>query len=145
MKKSILVLAACNLAAIAMFTNCSNPAEKVEKSQTEVVEAEEDLVQAQQDYLMEVENYRAHTAQLITANNESIREYSSGIELEKEELRADYRNKIAALERKNRDMSRKLDDYKADGKDQWQTFKAEFNRDMDQLGRELRDLNVRNN
>ena len=138
MKKSILVLVASSFAASAMFTNCSSPAEKVENLQTEVVEAKE-------DYLLEVENYRAHTAQLISANNESIKEYNSGIEEEKEELRADYRTKIAALERKNNDMSRKMNDYKADGKDEWQSFKAEFNRDMDQLGRELRDLNVRSN
>ena len=42
-------------------------------------------------------------------------------------------------------MKRKLDNYKADRKDDWENFKSEFNSDMDQLGNSLKDLTgVRN-
>lgn len=38
-----------------------------------------------------------------------------------------------------------MDEYKADSKEQWDAFKAEFNRDMDELGIALKDLTVKNN
>lgn len=30
-----------------------------------------------------------------------------------------------------------MDDYKADGKEKWELFKAEFSHDMDELGKAL--------
>ena len=37
-----------------------------------------------------------------------------------------------------------MDDYKADGKDKWETFKAEFSHDMDELGHAFKGLTVKN-
>ncbi len=52
--------------------------------------------------------------------------------------------KIAELDSKNTDMKRKLDNFKANGKDNWETFKTEFSHDMDELGNAFRDLTVKN-
>ena len=37
-----------------------------------------------------------------------------------------------------------MDEYKAEGKEQWEEFKAEFSRDMDELGKAFKDLTVKN-
>ena len=37
-----------------------------------------------------------------------------------------------------------MDEYKADGKENWEKFKAEFNHDMDGLGSAFKDLTVKN-
>ena len=37
-----------------------------------------------------------------------------------------------------------MSDYKADGKENWEKFKAEFGHDMDELGNAFRDLTVKN-
>ena len=41
-------------------------------------------------------------------------------------------------------MKKSMDDYKAGGKEQWEKFKAEFNHDMDELGKAFKDLSVDN-
>ena len=48
------------------------------------------------------------------------------------------------MEQKNTDMKKRMDEYKADGKEQWKKFKAEFSRDMDELGQAFKDLTVKN-
>jgi Holliday junction resolvase RusA-like endonuclease len=37
-----------------------------------------------------------------------------------------------------------MDDYKAESKDQWESFKTEFSRDMDNLGKAFKDLSEDN-
>ncbi len=145
MKKLIWAPAVFFFAAGMMFTSCDTPSQKVENAEANVVEAKEDLVQAQEDYLVDVETYRQQTAEKIAANNKSIAEFNARIEAEKADVKADYKMKIAELEKKNSDLKMKLDGYKAESKDQWETFKLEFNRDMDQLGAALKDLTVKNN
>ena len=41
-------------------------------------------------------------------------------------------------------MKKKMDDYKAEGKEQWEAFKTEFSHDMDELGQAFKDLTVKN-
>ena len=37
-----------------------------------------------------------------------------------------------------------MEDYKADSKENWESFKTEFNHDMDELGNAFRDLTIDN-
>lgn len=145
MRKSILLVTVLLFAMGVLFTNCNSPSQKVENAETNAAEAQEDLDQARQDYLEDVEVYKKQTAEKIAANNKSIADFNARIETEKAEAKAEYKLKIAELEKKNSDMQKKLDDYKVESKDQWETFKSEFNRDMDQLGNALQDLTVKNN
>ena len=145
MKNSIVLLVVFGFFAVSMFTGCDTPAQKVDNAEADVVDAKEDLVQAQEDYLADVELYRQQTAEKVAANNKSIADFNARIETEKAAAKADYKIKIAELEKKNSDLKMRLDDYKVEGKDQWETFKIEFNRDMDQLGQALQDLTVKNN
>jgi len=36
-----------------------------------------------------------------------------------------------------------MDDYKADGKENWKLFKADFNKGMDDIGQSLKDLTTK--
>lgn len=145
MKKSILTFAIATFLVGAMFTSCSTPAQKVADAQENVADAKEDLAEAKDEYLEDVENYRRETAYRIEANNQSIAEFRVRVANEKKVAKADYEEKILKLEQKNTDIKKRLDDYKVEGKDSWQTFKLEFNRDMDELGQALKDLTVKNN
>ena len=40
-------------------------------------------------------------------------------------------------------MKKRMDDYKADGKDKWEIFKAEFSHDMDDLGKSIKDFTAK--
>ena len=144
MKKSILALAACTFIAGAILTSCNTPAEKVENAQENVIQANKDLDQANQVYLADIENYRLETAKRIAANEQAIAEFNAGIEHEKKAVRAEHKKKIAELEQKNREMKKKLADYKAEGKEKWEIFKAEFSHDMDNLGKAFKNITVKN-
>ena len=92
-----------------------------------------------------MENYRTTTAERIALNNQSIADFNLRVANEKNKVTVDYQNKIAELEQKNSDMKKRMDDYKADGKEQWETFKTEFSRDMDNLRQAFKDLTITNN
>jgi hypothetical protein len=94
--------------------------------------------------LEEIKDYRKVTADNIAANEQIIADFKVRIENEKKEAKADYLTKINALEVKNSDMRMRMDNYKEDGKDNWETFKTEFSHDMDELGKAFKDLTVKN-
>lgn len=144
MKKSILALAVFTFITATVVSSCNSPSEKVENAETEVVEANKDLEKANDEYSAEVESYRKDIADKVTANEQSIKEFNARIANEKREAKAAYQKKIAELEQKNSDMKKKMDDYKQDGKENWEKFKTEFNRDMDELGKAFKDLTVKN-
>lgn len=102
------------------------------------------MEEATDDYQAEVAKYKIETADKIAANEKSIAEFNTRISTEKKEAREDYKKKIADLEAKNSDLKMKMDTYKADSKENWEKFKVEFSRDMDELGQAFKDLTVKN-
>lgn len=130
------------LIAVALLTSCSSPSQKLEAAQENVTDANNDLDKANEAYMNEIEEYRKESAAKIDANNKSIAAFNARIENEKKEVKDEYKKKIAELEQKNTDVKKRLDGYKADGKDNWTNFKVEFSRDMDALGKALKDLTV---
>jgi len=142
MKKSILSLTLFTFLTGAVFTSCNSSAEKLENAKNDVTEANKDLVEAEDAYLTDIENYKTSAREKTDANDKSIAEFKSRIANQKKEAKADYEKKIAELEQKNSDAKKKMDDYKADGKDKWELFKSEFNHDMEELGKAFKSLTV---
>ena len=58
-------------------------------------------------------------------------------------LDAVYEQRIDTLEKKNRDLKARVDAYDKSQSD-WESFKREFNHDMDELGQAFKDLTVDN-
>jgi len=127
-----------------VFLGCESSSEKVDTAEQAVTDANNELEQANQEYLADIENYRTETSSKIEANNQSIADFNLRIAKEKKEVKEDYKKKIAELESKNSDMKKKMDEYKADGKEKWEAFKTEFSHDMDELGAAFKDLTVKN-
>ena len=144
MKKSILTLAAIAFLSGVILTSCNSSSQKVENAETNVTEANNALDKANQEYEAEIESYRREIADKIEANNKSIAEFNARIALEKKDAQDEYRRKVTTLEKKNTDMKKKMDDYKAEGKEKWEKFKTEFSRDLDELGAAFRDLTIKN-
>ena len=144
MKKSILAMAAFTCIAGAIVTSCNTSADRVENAQENVIQANKDLDQANQEYLADIENYRVETASRIAANEQAIADFNAGLEHERKAVRAEHKKKIAELEQKNRDMKMKMDNYKEEGKENWEKFKTEFSHDMDELGKAFKNLTVKN-
>jgi hypothetical protein len=141
MKKAIAIISATVfLFAGTALTSCNSPEEKVENAAENVAEAHDDLDNANQDYVKEVDNYRTEIAQRTNENNTRIAEMRSKANDRKAAAREDYNRRIDDLDRKNAEMKVKLDNYKAGSKENWENFRIEFNRDMDELGNAFSDL-----
>ena len=144
MKKKLFTLASFLIITGMMVTGCNTPAEKVTDAQKEVTEANKDLNEANKEYLADMEDYRRETTLKIAANDSTIQVLTTKIATEKKEKREAYQKKINKLEEKNTEMKMKLNNYKAEGKDNWEKFKAEFNHDMEEMGKAFKDLTVNN-
>lgn len=143
MKKSIVQFAVSAFSVAFIAIACSSPAEKVEKAQDQVVEANNNLDTAIKNYQADMNAYRIETANRIAANELAIAKFNVKIANEKKEAKADYLKKIAALEKRNTEMKVRLQDYKDDGDSKWKTFKVEFSKEMDDLGKSIKDLTTK--
>jgi hypothetical protein len=140
MKKRIFKIATLVFMGVAILTGCETSAEKVAKAEINLSQANKDLDEAQEEYVADIENYKKETDEKIAANEKSITEFEARITNEKKEAKDDYNKKIIALQQKNIDMKKRMDDYKADGKEKWELFKADFTKGMNDIGESLRDL-----
>lgn len=140
MKKTIFVHAVSLFIAGTMITSCQQSGNKVEDARENVVEANQELKQAISD---SVQQFKRESEAKISAYDRNIAELKVKIALEKKEDKALYEKNLAELEQRNKEMKRKLAEYKAEGKDDWNSFRYEFKRDMDELGQSLKDFTVK--
>ena len=144
MKKTTLLLTASIFITASILTGCNTPAQKVENAQENVAEANKNLDSANVEYQADIDNCRKEANDKIVANDKSIADFKARINDQKEEARADYKNRLAELEQKNSDMKLEIDGYKADGKDNWEIFKSRFGDEMDKLDNSVKDFENKN-
>jgi len=70
-------------------------------------------------------------------------DFEARISTQKKEAKAAYKKKIAELEQKNTDMKKKMDAFKAEGKEKWELFKADFDKGMGDIEQSLKDLTTK--
>jgi len=133
------------------FTGCQSSAQKEQAAQDKVDKAQEKLDVAQYD--ANIVEQKVATAEqfkifkleteLKIKNNEvliaeiNLKTRKSGAPIDKV-----YANKIDSLELKNLNMKKRVEAYEKSHSD-WETFRREFNHDMDELGKALKDLTVK--
>ena len=144
MKKSILALAACTLITGAVIVSCSPSENKVENAKEDVIDAQKDLNEANEQYTAEVEAYKQEMMKEIEANDKAIADMEAKIEKDKKGTDSKYKEHVAYLKQKNEELKKELKEFKADGKDGWETFKKEFSHDMKELGQAFKDIGVNN-
>lgn len=135
--------------SLTMVAACSKTSDQkmadAKADLNEVVEDIEDAVDEGQDaardeWLKFKEGYEAK----IDANEKVIAEYKSRMTGANGKMQAKFEKKIDDLEKRNRVLKAKLNDYKSDGKTAWEQFKSEFDHDIDELGVALKDFVVNN-
>lgn len=143
MKKTILLLSLSVMLSGMLLTSCTNSSKKVEDAEKNLIEANEALDKANQEYLADIESFKKETELKIEANEKSIAEFNARIATEKKEARADYKKRIDEIEQKNTDMKKSIADYKADGKENWENFKINFNREMSDWAEKFEELTTK--
>lgn len=138
--------------AVAIFGGCQSSAEKVENAKENVDEAKEELqevkAEAQADAIKvanaeEWRVFKTETELKIKENEDRIAELKAKMKKSGKTFDAMYEKNINTLEQKNKDLKVRLNGYETNQSD-WESFKREFNHDMDELGQALKDLTVNN-
>lgn len=140
MKKILFTLAIAALFAGTQLTGCRSSAKKVEVAQDNVDKANLELDQAVKD---SIQQFRTVSEVKITRYEKGIAEFKSKIAKEKIENRAKYEKTLAKLEKRNSELKMKLNEYKYEEQAKWEIFKADYNRDMDELGKSFDDLTIK--
>ena len=135
MKKSILILALIG----TIFTSCKTAQQKENAAKTNVVEAKQDLADTRADNAAEWKSYKASAQIKIADNKKQITVLKDKMNKPGNTFDGMYRNRIEKLEAKNMDLEKKLNGYDGNAT-QWETFKGNFNRDMNEVGENIKDL-----
>lgn len=153
MKKIFYSLAVTMLlAAGSVITSCNSPSNKANKSEEKVQEAQRDLEETKAD--AELQQQKAATAEEWEAfKSESeikIKENETRIENLKEKMMKPgvgldslRQKRINTLVDNNNKLKAKIKTYESNQSD-WESFKQEFNHDMDELGKAFKDLTIDN-
>lgn len=125
----------------ALFlVSCNSSGDKVENAENNLLEATQNFDEANEEYLEDVEDYREDIHQQIEENNQHIVELNALIDVQKEEDKDPYKQQIAELEAKNAAMKTRMDTYTPNSNENWEMFKAEFSKDMSELGEAFKNL-----
>lgn len=140
MKKIFFTLAIAALFIGTQLTSCRSSAKKVEVAQDKVDQANLELDQAIKD---SIQQFRTVSEVKITRYEKGIAEFKTRIAKEKKENRAKYEKTLAELEKRNSELKMKLANYRYEEQAKWEIFKADYNREMDELGKAFDDLTVK--
>lgn len=77
---------------------------------------------------------------VIEANEKKIDAFKENMEEAGLKVKAKYNNEMAVLERKNRNLKKKLEEYKDEGQRKWKKFKTNFRHNKDGIGKTMKDL-----
>jgi hypothetical protein len=152
MKKSIYTLAATAVITAFIFTSCDSAAKKEETAKENVQDAKQELKEAQKDANAEAQKtataeewkaFRAETEARISHNEAMIAELRIRLKKPGKILDPLYAKQIEDLQKRNIELRARLDNYEKKQSD-WETFKREYNHDMDELGHSLKDFTVDN-
>ena len=138
------ILLAILFTACATQMSCSGPEKKMETARENVVDASNNLEEAKKEYIADVERYRISTNERIAANDKLLADLKAAVGKDKLKAKKEYSDRIFELEKKNAEMKKKMNEYKAEEQDKWENFKTEFNHDLDGLGDAFRDMTVKN-
>jgi len=150
MKKSFLKIAGASLIAALFITSCQDSTKKEAEARADVEEARTDLNDAKTELAnarkaateQEWQSFKESTNATIDQNEKRINELKAKMNKTGQSMDEQYAKRINELEEKNREIKDKVNTYKNNASDDWQAFKKEYNSDMDDLGRSLKNFTV---
>jgi vacuolar-type H+-ATPase subunit I/STV1 len=150
MKKLVLSLAVVAFIAGTISTSFGQVPDKqsvkarenLKEEKKDVVVAKQDLKVAQKDSVSEYQKLTKESEIKFKSNEKSIADLRAAITKNNSKEQATDQKKVSLLEDKNNSLRKELADYKVLGETQFTAFKSEYNRDQDQLAKELKDFKI---
>lgn len=128
-----------------ILTGCQTSDQKEQTAQDALDEAKADETAAAQKVASaeEWQTFKAESETKINDNEIRIAELKEKMKKSGKTMDALYAQRIDTLEQKNKDLRTRMANYEQNQSD-WESFKREFNHDMDELGKAMKDLTVNN-
>ena len=150
MKKLVLSLAVVAFLAGTISTSFGQVPDKqsvkarenLKEEKKDVVVAKQDLKVAQKDSVSEYQKLTKESEIKFKSNEKSIADLRAAITKNNSKEQATDQKKVSILEDKNNNLKKELAEYKVLGQTQFTAFKTEYNRDQDQLAKELKDFKI---
>lgn len=150
MKKVILSLAVVAFMAGTLSTSFGQVVDKksekarenLKEEKKDVVVAKHDLAVAKKDSVTEYQTLTKESDLKFKSNEKSIADLRTAITQGNSKEKAADQKKVSLLEDKNNSLKKELADYKELGQTKFTAFKTEFNRDLEQLAKELKDFKI---
>ena len=98
------------------------------------------MVDAQAQYDKEWQQFKNDAEIKINANQKNIDDFKTAMKTTNKKFRAKYENQVLTLEQKNIELKKILNEYRYEGKGNWEKFKQDFNNNMDSVGNALKGL-----
>lgn len=136
MNKSILIL---TITAVTIFTSCKSAQQRETAAKENVINANENLKDTKISNANEWLEFKTESLKKISDNDNKIADLKVQMNKPGKTFDGLYRTRIEKLEAKNKELKSKINNY--DGNETgWTTFKNDFNRDMDEMGKNIKDL-----
>jgi hypothetical protein len=150
MKKLVLSLAVVAFLAGTISTSFGQVPDKqsvkarenLKEEKKDVVVAKQDLKVAQKDSVSEYQIFTKESEIKFKSNEKCIADLRAAITKNNSKEQATDQKKVSILEDKNNSLKKELAEYKVLGQTQFTAFKTEYNRDQDQLAKELKDFKI---
>ena len=143
MKNKIIAVAAAVVLFLifAALIGCQNAGEKNSQiAQDSLAQTKKDSLAVQANLSDDWQKFKTESEIKIQDNENSIAAFKEKMKKSGNKLKIKYNKEVANLEQDNREMKKKLEDFKDDGKSAWINFKTGFNKDMDKIGKAVKDL-----
>jgi hypothetical protein len=133
------------------FVACQSGEQKEQNAVNDVAEAEQNLKEVAKENDADKKEtatadqwkkFKEETDAKIQENEIKMKALSDQMKAKGKKIDDLYARKIDTLQMKNELLKNKIDNY--DMKSDWNQFQEEFNRDMDQLGKTLKEFTVNN-
>jgi Na+-transporting methylmalonyl-CoA/oxaloacetate decarboxylase gamma subunit len=152
MKKIIFLLTITTFILATTLVSCKSTTKEEIESQEKVDVAEQNLKDAKDSLVVakkaataeEWQTFKDQTDSVISYNEAQIAELKLKMQKTGKSVDAKYQKNIEILEQKNKDLKVKADTYKNDANSDWQSFKREFNHDMDEIVQAFKNVTVDN-
>ncbi|MDZ7626486.1 MAG: hypothetical protein U5J96_18820 [Ignavibacteriaceae bacterium] len=128
MRNKYFILAIFLLIAGSVFTGCQN---NQDTAKEEVEKANQDMLDAQTQFEKEWQQFKSDAELKIDANQKQIDDIKAAMQTTTAKFKTKYENQLLTLEQNNIELKKKLNNYKYAGKDNWEDFKRDFNREVD--------------
>lgn len=149
MKKSIKLLSGLLMfIPIAIYSGCKDPDQKLETAQESVTIAKEELTEVKNDIRSDAQvalesaewkAFKTEAEEKIAKNEVRISELRDNMKKSGKIMDSVYEQKIENLTQKNNELKNKISAYE-EKQSNWETFKTEFNHDMNELGEAFKGL-----